>query len=1578
MSRIAKLGARLLPALLSLAGAEAGATTAPRAVERDIVIYGATSAGIAAAVQATRMGKSVVIVEPGNRIGGLTAGGLGQTDIGNKHAIGGISLEFYKAVRGHYDDPAAWKWQDPGSYKSRGQSSTLAGEAAMWTFEPSVALNIFEQWVRRDHIEIIKNERLDREDGAIFIPGGKGPRLAGFRAESGREFRGRMFIDATYEGDLMALAGVSHAVGREANALYNETFNGAQAKNASGNQLRPGIDPYARKGDPSSGLLPLIDPSGPGVDGAGDRRVQAYCFRMCLSDHPDNRIPFHKPEGYREDWYELLFRNFEAGEKKLPCQNSPMPNRKTDTNNDTGFSTDFIGQNYDYPKADYKTRGEIVRRHLLYQQGLMWTLANHPRVPAAIREEASRWGVAKDEFVETGGWPGQLYIREARRMVGALVMTQHHCQGRELVEDPVGMAAYTMDSHNTRRHVDANGHVRNEGDVQVKGFPPYPVGYRALIPREGECENLIVPVCMSASHIAYGSIRMEPVFMIFGQSAATAAALAIDDRVSVQKVDYNKLRQRLLKDGQVLSASNGMLPDRIDLSSGWRMQAASKAGASAGTLSEKTFQPENWHKATVPGTVLTTLVDNGVYPDPLYGGNNRPDRIPDSLCREPYWYRTTFVVPKNDKDRRIWLNFDGINYAAEIWVNARRAGAMRGAFARGVFDITDLVSPGTRATLAVLVSPQPNPGNPHERTMINGTGPNGGVSALDGPTFLCSIGWDWIPPVRDRNTGIWQKVFLSTSGPVIIKDPRVLTRFPSAGFDLAELTLEATVQNVTERPQRGTLHAIVDGIAIQAWTELPPRAAKTIRMGAKDFPQLRMANPRLWWPNGYGPQNLYKLRLSFDIAGFPSDRKDVTFGIRKITYSVPGSDNLALSVNGVRVMCKGGNWGMDEAMKRIPRERLEAQIRMHQLANYNMIRNWVGQSTSDAFYELCDHYGMLVWDEFFQPNPGDGPDPADLDTYLANVREKILRYRNHPSIALWCARNEGRPPPEIDSALRALMAELDPDRHYQPSSTDGHGVYSHGPYAWREPQAFYQYRESEAFKTEIGSVSMPTLESIQGMLPEEDWNIINDNWAGRDMARGAQAGDIYHKKIAGRYGRIANLADFARKGQLANYEAFRAMYEGRHSKLFEPCTGTLTWMSNPAQPSFVWQLYHHDLEPNAALFAVRNACESVHVQLNEQTWAVEVVNNRPELLDGLGVVATLYDLDGSIAGRQTFPLNAPGSAVTGAGALEWPEKISAVHFVRLELTDAAGDLLSRNFYWRASPRSPNDLTLLESLPVVNLKATASRRDAKGRCVLEVILRNPTSQIALLAHLQLRRRGSEERVLPVYYSDNYISLAPGETRAVEIEADVAALRGEAPVIFIDGWNIGVESDPASDVLVTPNRNAQVSRWPDAGMSVYYGPARTSHRLHCGGAGAGDFSADTRPFKLDLPPVRAAMDTSFPGTGPEAIYQKGGVGRAVYVFPMERPPGGFSYKVRMHFAETEGKGMGERLFNVKIHEKQVMKELDVFQQAGGPNKALVREFAGILPDEDGNIVIRLERATPRKGEPFINAIEVLPGW
>ncbi|MDR1789439.1 MAG: FAD-dependent oxidoreductase [Opitutaceae bacterium] len=581
-----------LHATLAALCASAAPSLAADVIERDIVIYGDTSAAVSAAIQAVRMGKSTVIVAPSDRIGGLTTGGLGQTDIGNKTVIGGIAREFYRAVRAHYDAPDAWKWQRPKEYKPYNPN-----EDAMWKFEPSAALKIFNTWLARDKIQVIPNARLDRSKNGLSK---SGARITAFRDESGREYRGKVFIDTTYEGDLMALAGVSYTVGREAASQYNENLNGVRTLQARSHQFFPNVDPYVKKGVPSSGLLPFIDPTGPGEEGTADKRVQAYCFRMCLTDHPDNRIPFAKPDGYRPDWYELLLRNLEAAPdtdtaKKWLWINSPMPNRKTDTNNRGGFSTDFIGQNYDYPEADYKTREQIAARHLLYQQGLMWTLANHPRVPAEIRDYVSQWGLTKDEFTEGNGWQRQLYIREARRMVSDLVMTQHHCQSAETAPASIGMAAYQMDSHHTQRHLDQSGHVRNEGDVQVRGGPPYPIGYHAIIPRASECENLAVPVCVSASHIAFGSIRMEPVFMVFGQSAATAAAIAIDDNVPLQQVDYPKLRARLLADGQILEQPKPA--PRQPAATASELDTALDALNARGIVTSTAY----WRKAAVPG-----------------------------------------------------------------------------------------------------------------------------------------------------------------------------------------------------------------------------------------------------------------------------------------------------------------------------------------------------------------------------------------------------------------------------------------------------------------------------------------------------------------------------------------------------------------------------------------------------------------------------------------------------------------------------------------------------------------------------------------------------------------------------------------------------------------------------------------------------------------------------------------------------------------------------------------------------------------------------------------------------------------
>ena len=519
----------------------------------DVVVYGGTSAGVIAAVQAKKMGKSVVIVGPDVHLGGLSSGGLGYTDTGNKAVIGGLARNFYHRVWVEYQKSDTWKWQQPEAFGNKGQGTVAMDkdERTMWIFEPSVAEKVFEDYVKEFGLTVHRDEWLDRAKGVRLAAG----RIAEITMLSGKTFAGKMFIDATYEGDLLAAAGVSYHVGREANATYGETWNGNQVgilhHGHHFGAVKQPISAYQKPGDPSSGLLPRISAEAPGVRGEGDKRVQAYCYRWCATDHPDNRIPFPKPPGYDASQYELLVRVLDAGWRQTFHKFDLLPNRKTDTNNHGPFSFDNIGMNYDYPEASYERRKEILAEHRTYQQGLLWFLANDPRVPADVREEANRWGLPKDEFKDNGHWPHQIYVREARRMVGAFVMTENELTKKKPTPDSVGMGSYTIDSHNVRRYVTPEGHVQNEGDIGVP-ISPYSIAYGSLVPKRGEVANLFAPVACSASHIAYGSIRMEPVFMILGQSAATAAALAIDGNLAVQDVPYATLRDRLLADGQVL------------------------------------------------------------------------------------------------------------------------------------------------------------------------------------------------------------------------------------------------------------------------------------------------------------------------------------------------------------------------------------------------------------------------------------------------------------------------------------------------------------------------------------------------------------------------------------------------------------------------------------------------------------------------------------------------------------------------------------------------------------------------------------------------------------------------------------------------------------------------------------------------------------------------------------------------------------------------------------------------------------------------------------------------------------------
>lgn len=528
--------------LLFIFSLAATSLTAQQRVEKaDICIYGASSAGVMAAYTAKKLGKTVVLIEPGRHIGGLTTGGLGFTDIGNKFAVTALARDFYRRVGTHY------------------------GKFEQWIFEPHVAENIFNQYLKSASVSVLYEHRIVSaavNRGTITSITLEHAGKPG--AASQRVVEAKMYIDCSYEGDLMARAGVSYSVGREDNNEYKETYNGVQLRDK--HQFPDGISPYKIPGDPASGLVWGVSNEKLPPMGTGDNKVQAYNYRVCLSRNPANRIDITQPDNYDPARYELLARLFEKEPNRpfnLILKPDLMPNDKTDINNNGPISTDMIGMNYNYPEADYDTRETILKEHEDYVKGLLYYIGHDASVPKSIREEMLTWGYPKDEYTDNNHWSPQAYIREARRMKGAYVMTQHNCEGDEKIDDGVGMAAYTMDSHNIQRIV-VNGMVKNEGDVQVGGFPPYPIAYRSLIPKKEECRNLFVPVCLSATHIAYGSIRMEPVFMVLAQSSATAAVMAIDKNTAVQDVDVKALQTKLAADPLVNGSTPEVLVDDAD------------------------------------------------------------------------------------------------------------------------------------------------------------------------------------------------------------------------------------------------------------------------------------------------------------------------------------------------------------------------------------------------------------------------------------------------------------------------------------------------------------------------------------------------------------------------------------------------------------------------------------------------------------------------------------------------------------------------------------------------------------------------------------------------------------------------------------------------------------------------------------------------------------------------------------------------------------------------------------------------------------------------------------------------------
>ncbi len=870
-----------------------------------------------------------------------------------------------------------------------------------------------------------------------------------------------------------------------------------------------------------------------------------------------------------------------------------------------------------------------------------------------------------------------------------------------------------------------------------------------------------------------------------------------------------------------------------ELAQGWELTEADNLVTAGESIFGSSFDTSAWYNAVVPGTVLTSLVEAGVYPDPYYGLNNLA--IPESLCRTEWWYRIRFDRPAASDGRRVWLCFEGINYRADVWLNGCKLGTIDGAFARGRFDATECFE--AENVLAVKICPPHNPGIPHEQSKKAGRGPNGGQLCLDGPTFISSEGWDWIPGIRDRNIGIWQSVVLEYTGDVTLSDPHVVTDLPLPDTSSAELTVSATLKNHADAPRSVVLHGAIDGgIAFEKRVDLAPGESRRECFAPADYPVLRVASPRLWWPNGYGEQELYTMTLGVDEGAVRSDTEQVRFGIRELSYELtvdaPSGEELRIDFdptddlvdgrspfdsfhrrdvgagvvvpalrpevdpsvfrrlekdgaspflvvrcNGVRIFCRGGNWGMDDGMKRVSRERLEPAFRLHAEEGFNMVRNWTGESTEELFYTLCDEYGMLVWNDFWYSTEGYNQNPNDEDLFMANARETVLRFRNHPSLAIWCPRNEGYATPTLEVRLADLIASEDGTRFYSPNSRYMN-LRTSGPWHYLADESAYFRDLAHGFSTELGTPSVPTAESMRKFMPETEQWPISDTWHYHDLHFGLPE---YVEAVDRLYGRAASLDDFCRKVQLINYDSHRAMLEGWNSRMWNSTSGVLLWMSHPAWPSLEWQTYSWDFETHGSFYGCRKACEPVHVQMNPHDNEVLAVNTTRETLSKARVRVTSHTLAGKRLSVQTMPAGVvAANSATRVGQAEMPAG-EACFLVRVELF-AGGRCVSTNDYIR---RTGDDFMALNEVPAAALRARKlAQREENGRRTVRFEVSNPSRSTALAVKFNVRSAATGEAVLPAYISEGYIHLLPNEKRVVE--AEYAAR--EDVVISAEGYNL----------------------------------------------------------------------------------------------------------------------------------------------------------------------------------------------
>ena len=815
-------------------------------------------------------------------------------------------------------------------------------------------------------------------------------------------------------------------------------------------------------------------------------------------------------------------------------------------------------------------------------------------------------------------------------------------------------------------------------------------------------------------------------------------------------------------------APNPRADGRLDLSGGaWRLQRNSLVTADGAALSKPGFHDGDWLIATVPGTVLTSYYNAGALPDPNFGDN--AFAISDSFFYADFWYRDEFVLPPAAPGKHMWLNFDGINWKADVFVNGQKLGRIEGGFMRGQFDVTKLVRPGKNA-LAVRVEKNATPGSVKEKTFDN-PDKNGGALGADNPTYHASIGWDWIPTIHGRNTGIWNSVYLTATGPVTVEDPFVSSTVSQSPTATADVSVEVTLRNHDPQPVKGTLHGHFGDIAFDEPVSLEASGSQTVKHA------LHLANPRLWWPNGYGEPNLYPVTLQFETAGHGvSDAKTFQAGVRQFTYSDEGGA-LKIWINGRRFVPLGGNWGFSESMLRYRAREYEAAVRYHRDMHFTMIRNWVGQIGEDAFYDACDRNGIVVWQDFWLANPYDGPDPDDNDLFMRNVRDTVLRIRSHPSIGLYCGRNEGQPPKPLDEGMRQTLAELHPGLHYIPSSADD-TVSGHGPYRAMPPKFYFSQRATPKLHSELGMPNIVSMDSLRAFMPESGMWPQGRMWGLHDFSlHGAQGGESFRGIIDTSYGGADNAADWVRLAQYVNYEGYRAMFEAQSKNRM----GLLIWMSHPTWPTFVWQTYDYYLEPTAAYFGAKKACEPLHIQWNPLTDNIEVVNYSAGDAHGLTATVHLLNMDGTVKWERAVPVDSKEDSVVSPVHIEYPAGLTPVHFIRLTLT-RGGETLSDNFYWRGVEEA--NYRALRDLPKVQITADTHAERQTDRWLLSTTVHNPAKTPVLMVKLKTVREKSGDRILPAIYSDNYIALMPGETRLIRTEIEDADTRGERPKIVIE--------------------------------------------------------------------------------------------------------------------------------------------------------------------------------------------------